>query len=277
MLNLFNRQKKTDASFSVDENGQTHLALTLPTAWERLSQEQLNYICVLMANGVQMQELKHYCFLHFAGFRVVSRWGDNWIIRIRQGWFKKRDFFFSAEELARITMRYLGWMDVQPTALIRLVRHKKFHAVNAQLHGITFNVFLSLENLWQGYIYTKDNKLVDRMVRMLYRDNKGNPIDVIPEKIRVSAILWFGAFKTFCYEHWPNLYSHSVSSDGSSSGPVDVESITNMQIRALTGGDITKEKEVLAMDVWRALTELDAKAADAKEQRRQIDSIKHKR
>ena len=36
----------------------------------------------------------------------------------------------------------------------------------------------------------------------------------------------------------------------------------NAQIRALTGGDITKEEAVLSMDTWRALTELDAKAKE---------------
>ena len=32
----------------------------------------------------------------------------------------------------------------------------------------------------------------------------------------------------------------------------------NAQIRALTKGDVTKEKEILALDTWRALTELNA-------------------
>ena len=36
----------------------------------------------------------------------------------------------------------------------------------------------------------------------------------------------------------------------------------NSQIRALTKGDVTKEKEVLAIDTWRALTELDALAKE---------------
>lgn len=34
-------------------------------------------------------------------------------------------------------------------------------------------------------------------------------------------------------------------------------------IRALTGGDITKEERILKMDTWRALTELDAKARES--------------
>ena len=37
----------------------------------------------------------------------------------------------------------------------------------------------------------------------------------------------------------------------------------NAQIRALTDGDVTKEPQVLATDVHRALTELDAKIRDA--------------
>ena len=43
----------------------------------------------------------------------------------------------------------------------------------------------------------------------------------------------------------------------------------NAQIRALTGGDITKEEAVLSMDTWRALTELDAKAKEVEDIKRQ--------
>ena len=42
----------------------------------------------------------------------------------------------------------------------------------------------------------------------------------------------------------------------------------NAQIRALTKGDVTKEKEILAMDCWRALTELDAQAQEYQELQR---------
>ena len=43
----------------------------------------------------------------------------------------------------------------------------------------------------------------------------------------------------------------------------------NAQIRALTGGDIIKEEAVLSMDTWRALTELDAKAKEVEDIKRQ--------
>ena len=43
----------------------------------------------------------------------------------------------------------------------------------------------------------------------------------------------------------------------------------NNQIRALTKGDITKEQQVLAMDVHRALVELDAQAREYEELKRE--------
>ena len=44
-----------------------------------------------------------------------------------------------------------------------------------------------------------------------------------------------------------------------------MEASMNAQIRALTGGDITKEEIIRKANVWRALTELDAKAREAEE------------
>ena len=46
------------------------------------------------------------------------------------------------------------------------------------------------------------------------------------------------------------------------------------QIRALTKGDITKEKEILSLDTWRALTELNAQAKEYKQLNTQINAKK---
>jgi hypothetical protein len=51
-----------------------------------------------------------------------------------------------------------------------------------------------------------------------------------------------------------------------------VKDAMNAQIRALTKGDITKEKEVLTMDCWRALTELDAIARETEELNRKYNT-----
>ena len=45
----------------------------------------------------------------------------------------------------------------------------------------------------------------------------------------------------------------------------------NNQIRALTKGDISKEAEVLRMDVHRALVELDAQAREYEELKKEMN------
>ena len=49
----------------------------------------------------------------------------------------------------------------------------------------------------------------------------------------------------------------------------ELRDITFSQLRALTGGDITKEEDVLNADTWSALSELNAKAREAEEMNRE--------
>jgi hypothetical protein len=62
-----------------------------------------------------------------------------------------------------------------------------------------------------------------------------------------------------------DLFPHFFKPGGAGDDSPDMRAIMDNQIRALTGGDITKEAEVLAMDTWRALTELNAKAKEAED------------
>ena len=61
------------------------------------------------------------------------------------------------------------------------------------------------------------------------------------------------------------IFGTAGDGDASSLSFKQLQDNMNTQIRALTGGDITKERDVLSMDCWRALTELDAKAKDYEE------------
>lgn len=72
---------------------------------------------------------------------------------------------------------------------------------------------------------------------------------------------WMSSLKTYFATIWENFFQPSAN-DG---GEIDMVAIMNAEIRALTGGDITKEMQVLQTDCWRALTELDAKAREAQE------------
>ena len=74
---------------------------------------------------------------------------------------------------------------------------------------------------------------------------------------------WFTSVKRY----FASLFTHflGISPSNGENAALSFRQLqdnVNTQIRALTGGDITKERDVLRMDCWRALTELDAKAKD---------------
>ena len=79
----------------------------------------------------------------------------------------------------------------------------------------------------------------------------------------VSVFLWWGSIKLYFASLFPHFFQpFQQRSDADQPELPDLMGAMNAQIRALTSGDVTKEKEVLQMDCWRALTELDAKAHD---------------
>ena len=87
---------------------------------------------------------------------------------------------------------------------------------------------------------------------------------------RTSIFYWFASLKSLLARTFPH-FLQSASTDGSANmiGSPNIgrrlQEAMNAQIRALTKGDITKEKEILSLDTWRALTELDAQAKEYEE------------
>lgn len=62
---------------------------------------------------------------------------------------------------------------------------------------------------------------------------------------------------------FPDLFRQSATTDPDDLP--DPRDIMNAEIRALTAGDITKTEAVLSADTLTALTELNAKAREARE------------
>ena len=87
----------------------------------------------------------------------------------------------------------------------------------------------------------------------------------------MNIFYWFTAAKKMFSKMFYHLFK-PINSDYTPIHPTLEQLQTSMdtQIRALTGGDITKEKEVLKMDCWRALTELNAKAKDYQDIKKNI-------
>lgn len=232
--------------------------LQLPDTWQSLSDKQLRFVFRLLASGHSATQVKTLFLLHFGNIHVITRTGAVYICK--RG---KERFTISSLQIAEVLshINWLGGIPAYPVRISRIGRHK---ALPALFQDVPFSTYIFLDNLYQGYLHTQESNLLVQMAQLLY----DAPRIRLNAEERISVFYWFASLK----QYFASTFSHffkSVEADaeGTPSGNMAarLQEQMNTQIRALTGGDITKEKEVLAMDCWRALTELNAKARDYEE------------
>ena len=252
--------------------------ISLPTGWEDLTQEELRTVLFCLAKHPR-EEARTHAFIHLAGFQVVGRWKDLWLLRMRSG----KRLCLASWQILYAVQNHLDWMNDPPETPVRLKQlGKKPYpaAVDDQLQGLPFGHYLQLDILYQSYLQSRDQAPLRAMATLLY---PGAMPDQPSEPELLGVFLWMTSVKRLFSQLFPHLY-RPASTSGSAEGLRQENSITrealrqqtDAQIRALTGGDVTREAAVLGIDTWRALTELDAKAREAEDMRRQIQQSRKK-
>ena len=232
--------------------------LIVPTSWEELSQEQLKYYFFVLTMCRSAAEVKTYCLCRWSGLEVLYPYGEGFMCRHEQ-----REFVLQPLQVAA-AIQSLDWTDTLPTSPVRLERIGKYRALPADFQEVPFETFIICDNLYQGYLSAKDDQLLDDLARVLYQSAKVRP----DAAQRIGIFYWFASLKEMFARQFKHFFQPlSAQSDGNmfNQGRSQYEIIyhaVNAQIRALTKGDVTKEKEVLAIDTWRALTALDALAKE---------------
>lgn len=246
------------------EPNKVTINITLPKSWMELDDQQLYYVYGLIADNLSGAQIRTYCLFRWGHLSVVCRYGDGYLIK--QG---KNEFFTTAEVITSAiqALKFLEDVSDKPVRISRIKRHD---AVDAMLQGVPFEDYLTMENLYQGFLATQRHDLLNDMGQMLYEA----PKITMNQAEKMNVFYWWAALKNAFSKQFPNFFV-PMAADPSSNQLGTPKSIgqqlaeaMNAQIRALTKGDITKEKEVLAMDTWRALTELDALAKEADEFKR---------
>lgn len=240
---------------------QPEVHLSVPESWEKLSQGQLKYAFRLIAAGASVAELQTLCLMKWAGLKLVCHYADGYILKhVGEKFYVDATTFGAA--VAR--MKFLAQLPSAPVRLERIGRHK---AVDASLNEVEFQVYLFCENLYQGFIKTHDENMLQEMGRVLY----GCPRRKLQPLERMNVFYWWSALKQRLAAEFPHFFVTGAQDqqDDLMGRQQDLgrqlKESMNAQIRGLTKGDVTKEKEILAMDTWRALTELDAMAKEYQE------------
>ncbi|MDO4512255.1 MAG: hypothetical protein Q4B68_10625 [Bacteroidales bacterium] len=233
------------------------LNLSVPGSWSELSDGQLRFVYRLLAQQYTSAEIRTKCLLRWSDTHVQAGNGKEYYLLRHHG----ETFDVSALQIAQI-ISHLRWLDELPASPVRIARFRLHRALPADFMGVPFELFLVCDNLYQGYLATKNDALLDEMGKVMYRCRNSR----LPAEYRIGIFYWFAALKQYFARSFPHFYQPTKSDDanllGAQSATNQVAEAMNAQIRALTKGDITKEKTILSLDTWRALTELDAQAKE---------------
>ena len=210
-------------------------------------------------------EVKTLCLMKWNGLKVLSQLPDKHFL-IKRG---KEVVPLTARQIQQATS-VLDFLDSFAPTPVRIAQIGKYHALPADFEKVPFEEYLYVENLFQGYLNTQSDELLLQMAQVLYASDH-----VKPDKAQLIGIFyWMASLKQYFAGQFPNFYKPTSNSEDNllGNGQPDIyrqlRDSTNAMIRALTGGDITKEATIMKKDTWRALTELDAKARDAEELRK---------
>ena len=248
-------RRKTHATFSDDRNA---LNFELPKSWADLSERDLAMVMRCRSRWAEPAVAKLAIFMHLTGLEIRYRWDKVWVCRvpIKEGKKVKKYGFNLDPSLVPGMLEGLDWLDEPGTTPMRLEKLHGVKALPARFHDVDFGTFLQCENCYQGILQSHKPEAVQHLVTLLYPGIKAR----ITEWEQLMVIQWFVQVKTMFALQFPNFYKPAESV-----GTPSMVEVMNSEIRALTGGDVTKESEILALDTWRALTELDAKAKESEE------------
>lgn len=231
---------------------------TFPEGWQALSDSQLQYIYDLIAADFNVFEIKTLCLLRWNKASVIGKNNNGSYLLKCQGTFFELDPIKLAEILENF-----AWVGEMPGVPIRPEKMDRCKAIHAAFQGVPFETFIVCDNYFQGYMQTKDQTLLDEIGKTCYPGIKS-----LKQWQRIAVLYWIIGLKDFFSRKFPDFFVPARNNQGGNllgPTPASVEAAMNAQIRALTKGDITKEAEVLGMDTWRALTELDALAKEYKD------------
>ena len=209
----------------------------------------------LLSGNYSITQVKTMCLLRWAKMKVLRQEGAIFIMRLG-----KQVFPISALQITE-AITNMNWLGDFPSYPVRLSRIGFHRAVRADFQNVSFEDFLTLDNLYQGYLQTQKKELLHDMAVILYQSR----FIRLSNEEATSIFYWFTSLKRYFAGLFTHFFGTAGDGDASSLSFKQLQDNMNTQIRALTGGDITKERDVLSMDCWRALTELDAKAKDYEE------------
>lgn len=249
-------------SFSIaDDQSLSSLHLKVPGSWNEMTQNQLKYVLWIKTHFTDNDTAKSYILMRMTGLKPVKKTSKGWLYVVKTQDGKRRYVIIDTQIIASM-LDQLGYVDSYETMDNRLEVIGGCHAVDTLLHGVRFVDWLNIEKYYQAYMNTNDEKYINSLACLLYVDKHGahpSTLSLTAEE-KLGTFMWVSYIKSVFAYTFPHFFKPSDSDED-----LDMRKMMDIQIRALTDGDVTKEQAIFDTDCWRALTELDAKARESEE------------
>lgn len=244
--------KTTRVSFSEGK-----LKIALPSSWEELTQDELTRIYHIKASCFP-ESVPALAFAALSGMKVLFSRKGVFACRFKVG--RKTFRVWVSPQLLSEQLEPLSFLDEPGAVPVRLDTLRKKCAIDARLLGVPFGTYLKLENLYQGFLASHDTSALSDIAEILYPGGDFHSLKGFEE---VNVLNWMVQVKNMFAAEFSNFFRPCAGTSD-----VSMLDVMNCEIRALTGGDVTKESIILETDCRRALTELDFLAKEAEESRR---------
>ena len=201
--------------------------------------------------------------------RVLYKTHDgSYLVKQRHALKQEATLTIRQVQAATASLDFLRQFAPKP---VRITKIGRATAIAADFQGVPFSTFISADKYYQGFLHTKNKDLLSHLATLLYPKVKSCHMTT---PLLLNTFYWFSSQKHYFARLFPHFLQPMSADEQNLLGyapPIGevLRTAMNAQIRALTGGDITKEEPVLSMDTWRALTELDAKAKEVEDIKRQ--------
>ena len=150
------------------------LDFRFPTSWQQLNQEQLRYV-FLVITLFSPVKAKTYVFMRFTGIRVRKRVKGGWLCTFRLNWHKKLRFILQDWQV-RSFLRQIDFISEPNAYPVRLDRIGGRYAIDALLHGLSFEDYLCCENHYQGYLYSQDISQLKALIASSTRRSRASKV-----------------------------------------------------------------------------------------------------
>ena len=237
-----------------------------------MTQQQLRYVLTLLTIFDDLTVVKTYMLIRMSGIhiegytvRTSHDQPESYRCWFRPRWWKRRRWFTLETWQVQSMIQQFDFIDPFDGMDVRLERIHGCRAVDDILDHYPFGDYLMAEQYYQLAVRSGKPEMIDRLATFLYvRRNGKHPkrLSLSPAE-QMGTLRWFAHIKSVFAERWPYFFRR-VDADIEELD-IDLMGAMDAQIRALTEGDITKEDMIKKLPCWRALTELNQKAREAKE------------